>query len=225
MVRQSNVRSPTGDFLATARLIMTGAQSESETQQVFTVGHSNHSEEEFLGLLRKHQIDVVVDVRSQPYSSYASHFNAGQIKPILAAAGIQYLFLGEELGGRPVDDRCYDAEGHVLYDRVAASPLFLRGIERLELGMRRYRVAIMCSEENPAECHRNLLVGRVLASRGVALRHMRGDGRLQSQTELDRESGKVDDRQHLLFEELRETPWRSIRSVSPKPPPRHSSES
>jgi hypothetical protein len=54
---------------------------------------------------------------------------------------------------------------------------------------------------------------------------MRGDGRLQSQTELDRESGKGDDRQHLLFEELRETPWRSIRSVSPKPPPRHSSES
>ncbi len=204
---------------------MTGEHSLSETLQVFTIGHSNHGEREFIELLRQHDIDVVVDVRSQPYSSYATHFNAGQIQPMLVDAGIQYVFLGAALGGRPTGAEFYDGEGHVLYDRVAESTLFLHGIERLELGIQRFRVAMMCSEENPADCHRNLLVGRVLAGRGLELWHIRADGRLQSQADLDRESGKGDDRQYLLFEELKEMPWRSIRSVLPKPPPRDSSES
>ncbi len=204
---------------------MTGDPSLPDARQVFTVGHSNHGEQEFIELLRQHQIDVVADVRSQPYSSYATHFNAGQIKPMLAEAGIAYVFLGQELGGRPADADYYDAAGHVLYDRVAASPLFLQGIERLETGIQGYRVAMMCSEENPAECHRNLLIGRVLADRGVTLRHIRADGRLQSQADLDRESGTNDHRQQLLFEELKEAPWRSTRSVLPKPPPPDSLES
>ena len=197
---------------------MTDAHT-TDTHEVFTVGHSNHGDQEFIELLRKHQIDVVADVRSQPYTGYATHFNAGQIKSILAAAGIQYVFLGEELGGRPADPACYDADGYVLYDTVAASAHFQQGIQRLEAGVQRYRVAIMCSEENPAECHRNLLIGRVLAGRGAVLRHIRADGRLQSQADLDHESAKGDHRQQVLFDELKEVPWRSIRSVLPRLPP------
>jgi uncharacterized protein (DUF488 family) len=203
---------------------MTDGQPAPGTRQVFTIGHSNHSQQVFIGLVRQHQIDVVADVRSQPYTGYATHFNAGQIQPMLAEVGIQYVFLGEELGGRPTDPACYDADGYVLYDRVAASTCFLQGIERLETGIQRYCVAVMCSEENPAECHRNLLIGRVLAGRGIILRHIRADGRLQSQAELDHETAKGDDRQQVLFEELKEVPWRSIRSVLPKPPPPDSLE-
>ncbi len=81
--------------------------------RVFTVGHSNHDEQAFLNLLRQHEIDVVADVRSQPYSKYASQFNAEQIKRALAAAGVEYVFLGKELGGRPDGDEFYDDEGHV----------------------------------------------------------------------------------------------------------------
>jgi len=192
---------------------------------VFTIGHSNHEEQAFLDLLQRHEIQVVADVRSQPYSKYTTQFNSDQIKQALAGAGINYVFLGHELGGRPDDPECYDAEGHVRYDRVAESPLFRQGIERVEKGIRRFRVALMCSEENPAECHRNLLVGRVLGRHGVELVHIRGDGRLQTQAELNRESGQSDHRQKLLFEELKEPPWRSIRSVLPKPLPPDSSES
>ena len=167
---------------------------------------------------------MVADVRSQPYAAYATHFNSAPIRLLLTNAGIQYVFLGGELGGRPEDPACYDAEGYVLYDRVAASSRFMQGITRLEHGIQRYRVAIMCSEENPAECHRNLLIGRVLAGRGIVLQHIRADGRLQSQAELDQQSARGNDRQQVLFDELKEAPWRSIRSVLPKAPPPGSSD-
>lgn len=196
--------------------------SDNETQhgrRIMTVGHSNHDEPTFVALLQQHQVQVLADVRSQPYSKYATHFNADQIKPALAEAGINYVFLGKELGGRPADAEFYDAEGHVRYDLVAASPLFLKGIERLEKGIQNYHVAMMCSEENPLECHRHLLVGRVLAQRGIELVHIRGDGRLQSNDELTQPSNASDHRQQFLFDELKEPPWRSIRSVLPKQRP------
>jgi len=199
--------------------------SSPDRRRVFTIGHSNHEEQAFLDLLERHEIDVVADVRSQPYSKYTKQFNSDQIKQALAGAGINYVYLGRELGGRPDAPEFYDAEGHVRYDRVAESPQFRQGIERLEKGIQKFRVALMCSEENPAECHRNLLVGRVLGRRGVELVHIRGDGRLQTQAELDREAGQSDRQQKLLFDELKEQPWRSIRSALPKPPPPNSSES
>jgi uncharacterized protein (DUF488 family) len=197
----------------------------NQSPQVFTIGHSNHDEETFLTLLKQHHIQVVADVRSQPYAKYATHFNADQIKPALASAGIRYVFLGQQVGGRPDDAIFYDAEGHVRYDQLASSPSFLAGIDRLESGIRQYRVALLCSEENPAECHRNLLVGRVLIGRGIETRHIRGDGRLQTQAELNRESCTGDPQQQFLFEELKERPWRSIRSVLPKPQQPSSSDS
>jgi uncharacterized protein (DUF488 family) len=193
-------------------------------RRIMTVGHSNHDEPTLLALLQQHEVQVLADVRSQPYSKYTTHFNSDQIKPALAEAGINYVFLGKELGGRPAESDFYDADGHVRYDLLAASPLFLKGIERLEKGIQNYRVAMMCSEENPLECHRHLLVGRVLAERGIELVHIRGDGRLQTNHELIQQSHTSDHRQQFLFDELKEPPWRSIRSVLPKQRPASSLE-
>ncbi|TMQ12660.1 MAG: DUF488 domain-containing protein, partial [Deltaproteobacteria bacterium] len=107
-----------------------------------------------------------------------------------------YVFLGAELGGRPSDPACYDEHGHVLYGRRARSSEFQAGIARLEAELARQRVAMMCSEENPEQCHRRLLVGRVLAARGVAIDHIRGDGRIEPESALAR----GDDRQGELFD-------------------------
>ena len=136
--------------------------NQPPTRILFTIGHSNHSEEQFLDLLRSHDIEVLVDVRSQPFSQYATHFNAEPIRHSIQDAGIKYLWLGGHLGGRPDNPRFFDEDGHVLYRLVAGSSHFLQGIERLEKGMAQYRVAIMCSEEDPTDCHRHLLVARVL---------------------------------------------------------------
>jgi uncharacterized protein (DUF488 family) len=189
------------------------------TPPIFTIGHSNHTEEVFLDLLTRHRIDVLADVRSHPYSRYNPHFNRESLQQAVKAAGVRYLFLGEQLGGRPDDPQSYDPAGHVLYWRVAESPVFLEGIERLERGRAEYRVALMCSEEDPAVCHRYLLVSRVLTQRGVGVEHIRGDGAAQSQRDVDRASGVG---QGMLFADLERDSWKSLRSVLPKAPPNDS---
>jgi uncharacterized protein (DUF488 family) len=189
---------------------------EPTRDALFTIGHSNHSLETFLSLLSAHAIEVVVDTRSQPYSRYSTQFNGDTLAVELTKVDIKYLFMGNELGGRPKQQQFYDDEGHVLYSHLAQSDLFLEGIDRVEKGMSKYRVALMCSEEDPTVCHRYLLIGRVLKERGARIQHIRGDGRLQTDEELESQQSPKDDGQLMLFEEPKETPWRSLRSVLPK---------
>ncbi|HWE63907.1 MAG TPA: DUF488 domain-containing protein [Chloroflexota bacterium] len=151
---------------------------------IYTIGHSNHALPVFLDLLCGHGIEVLVDVRSQPYSRYATHFAVPPLKAAVIEAGLKYLFLGRELGGRPEGASYYDEDGRVDYAAVARSPLFRAGIDRLKTGSAGYRVAILCSEENPTGCHRRRLVGRVLAGEGVQVLHIRGDGTLTTEEEL-----------------------------------------
>ncbi len=192
--------------------------------RVFTIGHSNHTVEHFLGLLKAHAIQVVVDARSQPYSKYATQFDHEALKPVLQAAGIRYLYLGKELGGRPEGDEFYDEEGHVFYDRVAATPLFQEGLARLERGIREYTVATLCAEENPAACHRRLLVSRVLLDHGFQVDHIRGDGRVQTEAEVAAEADPNRD-QFSLFQKAEAEPWKSIPSVSRKKRHNHETSS
>lgn len=180
---------------------------------VLTVGHSHHAMDHFLDLLRRHSVQVVADVRSHPYSKYASQFDHEPLIEALRAAGFQYVYLGAELGGRPRGDAYYDRDGRVLYDKVAASPAFQDGLARLKKGIQRQVVALLCAEEDPAGCHRRLLVARVLTEGGIAVAHIRGDGRLQTETEL--RSAETHD-QLGLFEEMEAAPWKSIPSVSQK---------
>jgi uncharacterized protein (DUF488 family) len=191
---------------------------------IYTLGHSAHAWEVFAQLLKEHRIDVVVDIRSSPYSRFAPQFDHEILQRKLAECGVKHLFLGTELGGRPNDQEYYDKEGHVLYGRMTENREFQAGIERLERGIAGYRVTLLCGEENPAHCHRRLLVGRVLAERGHDLLHIRGDGHLQSEAELTAESGKpLVKEQPALFAELEEDQWRSTASVSPKRAPASSS--
>jgi uncharacterized protein (DUF488 family) len=183
----------------------------------FTLGHSNHTTEVWLDLLRQHRIQVVVDVRSSPYSKYVPQFDTELMKRSLEEAGISYLYFGAELGGRPANPAYYDAKGHVLYSRLHDDARFQAGIARLETGMEHFRIALVCGEENPANCHRRLLIGRVLTEQGHTMLHIRGDGRLESDEEVAAEARKsLVDAQGELFAELEEDKWRSTASVLPK---------
>jgi uncharacterized protein (DUF488 family) len=176
-------------------------------RDLFSIGHSNHSLDRFLELLRHQQIEVVVDIRSEPYSKYSPHFGARELKSALATGGVQYVYLGRELGGRPDEEEYYDDRDHVDYTKLARSPTFLEGLERLLAGRRQYRVALLCSEEDPVGCHRHLLVGRVLAERNVRVKHIRGDGRVETEADLVSPQPTLGG----AFEELG---WKSIRPVS-----------
>ena len=178
----------------------------SERWSIFTIGHSNHSAEKFVGLLKQHGIEVVADVRSQPYSRHAPHFNAKDIEAILWDNGIRRLFLGFELGGRPTAEAFYDADGRVDYARIERSRSFLDGIKQLESSIRDHKIALLCSEEDPVGCHRRLLVGHVLGERGIVVRHIRGDGSVQTE-------GEASGDQPGLFPDTEVSVRKSIRSV------------
>ena len=178
----------------------------------WTIGHSNHSVEKLIELLRLHRIDVVADVRTSPYSAYSTQFNRDELQLALAGQGIRYVFLGAELGGRPSDAALYDADGRVRYDVVAASAIYLDGIERLIRGVEQYRVVLLCGEEDPISCHRRRLVGRTLIERGLELEHIRGDGSISTEDELQsREATEFPERFQLTLDGP--PPWRSAHQV------------
>jgi uncharacterized protein (DUF488 family) len=145
---------------------------------VFTIGHSNHSSERFLALLQGAGITAVADVRSIPRSRRWPHFSRDRLERRLAEAGIAYVFLGAELGGRP-DDPALLRAGRPDYDLMAATPSFRAGLDRVRDGAARYRIALMCAEREPLDCHRFLLVSRHLHERGVGLRHILADGSVE----------------------------------------------
>ena len=146
--------------------------------RIFTIGHSNHSLKQFVALLLQHGITAVADVRSAPYSRFCPHFNRAALVAGLEAHDIRYSYLGRELGGRSDDPACYE-DGQIQYDLVARTNLFREGLTRVVDGAERYRIALMCAEKEPLDCHRTLLVARALVATGVAVVHVLADGELE----------------------------------------------
>lgn len=147
---------------------------------VFTIGHSTHSQERFIELLQLHDITAVCDVRSKPYSRTNPQFNREELQVALLSHGIAYRFLGKELGARSDNPSCYEG-GKVQYDRLAQTKLFRYGLKRVLRGMRDgFRVALMCAEKEPLECHRTILVARHLVALGVPVVHIHADSHLET---------------------------------------------
>ena len=195
---------------AARRVADVGEQASMDPVELWTIGHSNHSGERFIELLKSFRIDVLADVRSQPYARYASHFSRTPLRQLLADAGLQYVFLGRELGGRPDEPELYDSEGRVRYGHLAQAPRFSAGLSRLLEGASQWRVAMMCSEEDPTDCHRRLLITRALRQGNpqATVHHIRGDGREVDENEFSHENDVG--HQPDLFGELDQ--WRSARA-------------
>jgi len=153
---------------------------------VYTIGHSNHTLERFTGLLTMHRIATVGDVRSSPHSRFNPQFNREGLKHMLGTSGVGYVFLGRELGARSDDPACYQA-GRVQYDRLARTALFQKGLDWVEAAARGDRLALMCAEKDPLDCHRAILVAPHLEARGFTIEHILDDGALESHAEtMDR---------------------------------------
>lgn len=159
---------------------------------IYTVGHSNHEPDIFLQLLRLARIEILVDVRSNPNSSWAPFAKRQNLQELLKSASIKYLYMGDTLGGHPSDPECFDPQtGKTDYQLIQQKVSFQEGIIRLLNGCKEYRICLMCAEENPAHCHRSLLVGDALTRNGVDVLHIRGDGRIQTEEELSKERAGV----------------------------------
>ncbi|HEX2791681.1 MAG TPA: DUF488 domain-containing protein [Steroidobacteraceae bacterium] len=154
-------------------------------QQIYTIGHSSQSMEAFIAQLLRHDVEVVADVRSQPYSARFPHFSREPALASLKAAGIRYVFLGRELGARREEPECY-VDGRAVYDRIAKLPAFAAGIERVLAGAQSYRVALMCAEADPLTCHRTILVCHELKKYPLSITHIRHDGALEDHAQAER---------------------------------------
>jgi uncharacterized protein (DUF488 family) len=155
---------------------------------IFTIGHSNQTMEGFLRLLSSNRIQVLVDVRTSPYSRYSPHFSKDNLKLELKDQGIGYRFAGDYLGGRPDDPDLYKngviPDGHadylnlVDYPAVATTTRYREGIDKLLILAEDNRVAIMCSEGDPQQCHRHHLIAQTLIDADVEVVHIHRDGKL-----------------------------------------------
>lgn len=163
--------------------------------EVLTIGHSTLPYERFLALLRQAEVTAIADVRTAPFSRHFPHFNRDVLRDELRQNNVAYVFLGEELGGRPKGERFF-CDGVADYEQMAKTAGFARGLERVIEGARTYRIAMMCSEHDPLDCHRCLLVGRALHERGVAVRHILGSGQIVDHRQIEEKlmemSGKSD---------------------------------
>jgi uncharacterized protein (DUF488 family) len=154
--------------------------------QIWTIGHSNHSYDRFLDLLREAGITAIADVRTAPFSRRFPHFNADGLCASPHQDGIAYVSLGKQLGGRPASRALY-AEGVADYEAMATTKEFREGLERVIDGAHRHRIALMCSEQDPLDCHRCLLIGRALSQRGVQVDHLLADSRTMSHSDIEQE--------------------------------------
>lgn len=157
---------------------------------VYTIGYGARTIGEFIEALRAHDIEYVLDVRTAPYSRFQPEFSKEPLEAALSGCGFRYVFMGDTLGGQPKDASCY-VEGKVDYDQVRAKPFFQAGLERLQRAYRQqHRVALLCSEGRPEECHRSKLIGEALVALGIPVRHIDEAGQLHSQAEvIDRLTG------------------------------------
>lgn len=151
-----------------------------------SIGHSSHSQDEFLALLAMHGINCIVDVRSVPASKYAPQFNQEVLKGFLKSHGVQYLHFGDEFGARRTDS--FDEDGQVNFELAVKTPNFQQGVARLMKGLEKgYQIALMCSEADPLECHRFSMVSRYFHDRGINVKHILKDGSLASHSSLEKE--------------------------------------
>jgi uncharacterized protein (DUF488 family) len=152
--------------------------------KLFTIGYSNLGIDAFIELLLRHGITALVDVRSYPYSRYLPDFNQTALKAYLSDAKISYVFLGHELGARPGDPACY-IDGKALYENIAATEPFSKGIQRILTGLERYTIALMCAEKDPITCHRAVLVCQYLREFGLDINHILQNGNVETHKQLE----------------------------------------
>lgn len=152
--------------------------------KVLTIGHSTLLLDAFLTMLERAGVTAIADVRSSPFSRRMPHFSRNELRAALKECGIKYVFLGKELGGRPHASFLY-CDGIADYEKMALEPDFHKGIDRVISGAKEHKIALMCSEHNPLDCHRCLLVGRALAERGVPLGHILNNGKIVEQHDIE----------------------------------------
>lgn len=154
---------------------------------IFSIGHSQHDLDYFISLLKSHKINYVLDVRSQPYSRFAMEYNKESIQGTLEKSNIKYAFMGESFGARQMDRSLYSQKGYLDFEKVACGIKFRRAFDNVVKGVEQgNKIAFMCTEKDPIECHRAILVTNAFYNEGFMVEHIMPDNSIQTQQEVNR---------------------------------------
>ena len=166
-------------------------QKPQDPIPIYTIGYGSRSIEQFIEALQQHDIAYLIDVRSTPYSRYKPEFSKEALAAELQRHRIRYVFMGDTLGGHPDDEDCYDENGQVDYEKVEATEIYQRGIERIQNAFDQQQcVALMCSEGKPEQCHRSKLIGASLDEQDISVIHIDENDEEQTQEKvIDRLTG------------------------------------
>lgn len=176
---------------------------------LYTIGHTNHTHEEFLNLLQMYEINYILDIRSIPYSKYTPQFNKETISYFLKENGIEYYQMGKYFGARPNDRSLYSEKGYLDFEKVRESKNFIYGLENIKKGLQGgNNIALMCTERDPFDCHRAIMVSRGFELSEIDVQHIRDDGNLESQKKINErllknleKKYKIDIYQYSFFSE------------------------
>ncbi len=152
--------------------------------QLYTIGHSTYPVEFFIERLKKNNVQFVIDVRSLPYSKYAPQYNSNSLKEVLKKQEVEYFHMGKAFGARQEDMKYYP-NGYLDFELFRSTDIFIKGMKNVEIGLEKYNIALMCTEKNPIDCHRAIMVGRGFELDGVDIKHILYDGSVMSQSEFN----------------------------------------
>ena len=153
---------------------------------IYTLGHSNYTIEKLMDMLKKYDINCVVDIRGTPYSKYNVQFDKEIIRYTLTKAGFIYIYMAKEFAAKRINKESYNEEGYSDFELVVNEKDFLDGIERLKNGCNKgYRIALLGAMQEPIRCHRSILVGRALIKYGFNVKHILDDYSIASQDDIE----------------------------------------
>ncbi len=161
-------------------------------QTVYSIGHGNKAINEFIAELHSYGIRYLIDIRSSPYSKFCQHFSQHVLKILVEKEHIEYVYMGQKLGGLPThDDTCFTSDGKVDYNKLKEKAFFKEGLQRLvKANSQGINVCIMCSESDPKMCHRSKLIGVELEKLGISLQHIIGVSKVKTQSQVINELTK-----------------------------------
>lgn len=161
--------------------------SVTKAGQLYTIGHSTLPEGRFIELLKHFRIEYLLDVRSTPYSRYVPQYNKDKIENVLCGAGIQYAHMGKRFGARQENKAFYNAEGYLDFECFRESAQFKAGLNNVKKGLEKYNIALMCTEKNPIDCHRAIMVARGFELDGTQVMHILHDSTAITQEEFNQQ--------------------------------------
>ena len=154
--------------------------------EIYALGHSNYPFDKFIEILKKYNINCIVDIRAIPYSKYNTQYNKEFFQSNLKRLGYTYIYMADEFGAKRKTRESYNSEGYADFEKVIFEDSFKKGIERLKIGCKKgYRIVLLGAMQDAIRCPRAILVGRQLIKEGFNVKYIMHEGDLKSQTDLE----------------------------------------